>query len=274
MDSVKQYLDYRGYLLAYYAARRRETRFFSYRYMAKKVGMDHGYLVRMLQKKVHLAEGHVGKFIALCGLAGRDREYFETLVRFNKSRNPEDTAILFDKLMALAGVKAHPVERDQFEFYSAWYHSGIRALLGHMRYRGDAAALAKALNPPIPEKRAQESVELLQRLKLAAEDSDGALRPTDALITTGGNLQTAAVMQFQREMIRLAEESLVRHPKGQRDVSTVTLSIAARDLEAIRERITGLRRSAINIASLCAKPDAVFQLNIQLFPLSRFKADK
>jgi uncharacterized protein (TIGR02147 family) len=273
MQSVKQYLDYRAYLRDFYAERRARSRVFSYRFMAKRVGMDHGYLVRLLQKKVHMADGHVGPFAALCGLSGRDREYFAALVRFNKSRDPDETARWFEKLMGLAGVKAHPLERDQFEYYSAWYHSAIRALLGHMRIRGDAAPLAKALNPPIPEKRAQESLELLERLGLAAPGPDGAWRPAEAIITTGGNLQAAAVMQFQREMIRLAEESLVRHPKDHRDISTVTLSIAAAELGGLRERIAGLRRSAMSLAALSERPDAVYQLNIQLFPLSRIPGD-
>lgn len=269
MQSVKQYLDYRDYLRDHYAERRAGNRVFSYRFMAKRVGIDHGYLVRLLQKKVHIADGHVAPFAALCRLSGRDREYFAALVRFNKSRDPDETARLFEKLMSLAGVKAHPLERDQFEYYSAWYHSAIRALLGCIRYRGDAAPLARALNPPVPEKRARESIDLMERLGLAAPGSDGTWRPTEALITTGGNLQAAAVMQFQREMIRLAEESLVRHPKSQRDISTVTLCIAGSGLGELRERIAGLRRSAMSMAALTEKPDAVYQLNIQLFPLSR-----
>lgn len=271
MKSVKQYLEYRAYLHDYYESRRAEDDFFSYRFMARKVGMDHGYLVKLLQQKVHLAEGHLVKFVEFCGLKGRDEDYFRTLVHFNKSKNPDETAILFEKLMALAGVEAHPVEKDQFEYYSAWYHSAIRALLGHMKFNGEGGSLAKALNPPIPEKQALESVQLLERLKLVRKDEEGMYEPTDALITTGGNLQAAAVRQFQHEMIRLADEALVRHPKEQRDISSVTLSIEAADLGEVRARIAALRQSIMNLASLSANPDSVFQLNVQLFPLSRIK---
>ena len=271
MKSVMEFLEYRAYLLEFYENRRNQDDVFSYRFMAKKVGMDHAYLVKLLQGKVHLAPGHIGKFVRFCGLSGRDEEYFRTLVRFNKSRDPDATAILFEKLMGLAGIAAHPVEKDQFEFYSAWYHSGIRALLGHMKYRGDAGAIAKVLNPSITEKQASESVQLLERLDLVRKDNQGGYAPTDAVITTGGNLPAAAVWQFQREMIRLADESLARHPKEHRDISTVTLSIGASDLEKIRARIAELRMSIMNIASQSAKPADVFQLNVQFFPLSRIK---
>ena len=271
MKSVKQYLEYRVYLHEYYESRRTEDAFFSYRYMARKVDMDHGYLVKLLQQKVHLAEGHLGKFIAFCGLKGRDEDYFRTLVHFNKSKNPDQTAILFEKLMALAGVEAHPVEKDQFEYYSAWYHSAVRALLGHLKFDGEAGVLAKALNPPVPEKQVLESVQLLERLNLVRKDAEGMYAPTEALITTGGNLHTAAVRQFQHEMIRLADEALERHPKEQRDISSVTMSIEASDLGEVRARIAALRQYIMNLASLSGNPDSVFQLNVQLFPLSRIK---
>lgn len=274
MKSVKQYLEYRVFLQEYYEARRAEDDFFSYRYMARKVGMDHGYLVKLLQQKVHLAEGHIDTFATFCGLKGRDAEYFKTLVHFNKSKNPDETGILFEKLMAMAGLDTHPVEKDQFEFYTAWYHSAIRALLGHLKFKGDVAKLAGHLSPPIPEKQAKESLKLLERLDLIRKDADGEYAPTDALITTGPNLQAAAVRQFQREMIRLAEESLVRHPKEQRDISTVTLSIEAADLAEIRDRISALRQSLMSLAAKAANPDAVYQLNVQLFPLSQSRPAK
>lgn len=269
MKSVKRYLEYRVYLHEFYEARRAEDDFFSYRFMARKVGMDHGYLVKLLQQKVHMAEGHIEKFVAFCALEGRDAEYFKTLVHFNKSRNPDETGILFEKLMAMADLETHPIEKDQFEFYTAWYHSAIRALLGHLKFRGDFGALGRSLSPPLVEQQVKDSVGLLERLNLVRRDEDGEYAPTESLITTGANLQAAAVRQFQREMIRLAEESLVRHAKDQRDISTVTLSLESADLEEIRDRISSLRQSIMNLAAKAAKPDAVYQLNVQLFPLSQ-----
>lgn len=269
MDPVRKYLDYRAYLHDYYRHRRGRDRYFSYRFMAQRVGMDHGYLVRLVQRKVHLAEGHVPRFLKLCGLKGREAEYFRTLVRFNRCQDPDGAALLFERLMELAGIQAHAVEKDQLEFYSAWYHSAIRALLGIMRHRGGPAQLAKALDPPLTEKQAQDSVLLLERLGLARRHDGGGHVPTDALLTAGGSLEAAGVRQFQREMLRLAVDALVRHPPEHRDMSTVTLAIASRDLEEIRGRLTALRHSVMNFAAMTAEPDTVFQLNLQLFPLSR-----
>jgi uncharacterized protein (TIGR02147 family) len=269
MKLLKQYLEYRLFLHDFYEAKRAEDDFFSYRYMARKVGMDHGYLVKLLHQKVHIAEGHIVRFMEFCGLTGSDGDYFRTLVHFNKSKNPDEVRILFEKLTALAGVKFHSLEKDQFEFYTAWHHSAIRALLGVVKFTGDYESLANSLNPPIDAKQAMDSVRLLERLKLIGKDGSGVYRPTHALITTGDNLQASAVRQFQREMIRLAGESLARHPKEHRDVSTVTISVDSADLVEIRDRISALRQSIMKLSAKSPNPDAVYQLNVQIFPLNK-----
>jgi uncharacterized protein (TIGR02147 family) len=269
MQPIKQYLEYRLFLHDFYEAKRGTDDFFSFRYMARKVGMDHGYLVKLLQQKVHIAEGHIVRFVEFCGLTGTDADYFKTLVHFNKSKNPEEVGHLFERLVALAGVEFHSVRKDQFEFYAAWHHTAIRALLGVMDFKGDYEALSKHLNPPLEPEKVAESIRLLERLNLILKDEEGVYRPTHSLITTGDGLEATAVRKFQREMIILAEESLARHPKGHRDISTVTICVDLADLAEIKDRISALRQSIMKLSAKSANTQAVFQLNVQLFPLNK-----
>lgn len=271
MKPVRQYLDYRAFLHDFYEHKRQEDGFFSYRYMARKVKMDHGYLVKLMQGKVHLTEGHIPPFLSICGLQGRDAVYFKTLVRFNKSKQPEETSILFDRLMVLAGPEIHAVERNQFEYFKAWHYCAIRESLGHMEFHGDFDALARSLNPRITVKQAREGVRLLESLDLIRKDRKGVYRPTGALLTTGPGLEASAVRQFQMEMIGLGKRSLQRDPKEQRDISTVTLSLDLAELQEVRDRIAVLRQSLMSLAAKTPKPNAIYQLNVQLFPLSQFK---
>jgi uncharacterized protein (TIGR02147 family) len=274
MKPIKQYLEYRDYLHDFYEFKRAEDDFFSIRYMASKVDMDHGYLVKLLHKKVHMAEGHIGRFVKLCGITDSDVDYFKTLVQFNKSKNPDEIGHLFEKLTALAGVQFHKLEKDQYEFYNSWHHAAIRGLLGVLKFKGDFESLAKNLNPPIDAKQAMESIRLLERLDLIRKDGDGVYHPTHTLITTGDNLQASAVRQFQRGMIRLAEEALNRHPKEDRDISTVTISVGLDDLEEIRARVSALRQSIMKLSAKSDHAEAVIQLNIQVFPLNKLKKSR
>ena len=69
--------------------------------------------------------------------------------------------------------------------------------------------------------------------------------------------------------MRLAERSLREDPKEVRDISTVTVAVRFSDLEEIRTRIRELRQSIMHMMADSGDPDCVYQLNFQVFPLSR-----
>ncbi|GEM_PF-3897881 len=98
MPSVKDHSDYRRFLLAYYEAKRKACPFFSYRFMAKRLGVDHAYVLRILNRKAHLADRHISRFTVVCHLDRVEADYFRTLVRFNKTKDLEEAAALKDKL--------------------------------------------------------------------------------------------------------------------------------------------------------------------------------
>jgi uncharacterized protein (TIGR02147 family) len=271
MKSITTYLDYRVFLREYYEYQKQLDSFFSYRYIAGKVGLDHGYVVKLLQEKVHIAEKYIDKFASLCHLEGREAQYFKTLVHFNKAKHENQIKILFEKLVALAGVEVHELNKNQYEFYTKWYYTAVRAVLARMKFRDDYAALAKSLSPKITESQARKAVQLLEKLGLIKKDEKGIFRVTSNVITTGTNLHTAAVRQFQRETIRLAEESLERHHKDLRDISTVTVSIDREDMQELKNRVAEFRKSIMKFANQSKDANSVLQLNVQLFPLSNMK---
>jgi transcriptional regulator with XRE-family HTH domain len=102
--SLKHYSDYRDFLLGYYQAKRKTSRFFSYRFMAKRLGVDHAYVLRILRGKAHLAERHIGRFSLLCHLDQAEAEFFRTLVRFNKTKDRVEAVELKAKLATLASA--------------------------------------------------------------------------------------------------------------------------------------------------------------------------
>jgi len=66
----------------------------------------------------------------------------------------------------------------------------------------------------------------------------------------------------------LAVESLDRHEREQRDISTVTVSVDQEGFDQIREKIRECRESVLAIAQACTTEDRVCQLNMQFFPLT------
>jgi uncharacterized protein (TIGR02147 family) len=268
MIDLFEYTDYCTFLRDYFEEKRKKVPFFSYRFFGQKVGVDPGNLVKILQGKRHLSEAGIKRFINYAQYSGREAKYFETLVRFKKAKKEKENRVLFEKLMAIQGIEPFRLAPAQYEFYREWYNTAILAFLHISDFKGDYRALAEKIIPRISVKQAETSIALLLKLSLIRKEPDGSFVPTNNILTTGENWKSIAIRSFQQQSIRLALEALDRFPSGERDVSTVSIAVAKEDMEEIKRVTSEYRRTVLQIASASEMPDRIYQLNVQLFPLS------
>jgi uncharacterized protein (TIGR02147 family) len=272
MVNVFDYLNYQSFMKDYYEARKRQNAFFSYRFMGRVLDMDPGFLVKVMQGKILLPERAIPAVAKLCKLGEKEAEYFGALVHYGRAKAPEDVKASFEKLIALRGMESRPLEPGQYEYYKNWYHGAIRALLTFWDFRGDYAALAARVHPPISEEDARDSVELMERIGILRRDGEGRYEVLGPPITTGEKWRSAAIRRYQQESIELALQSLLADPKGIRDISTVTVAVRFSDLEEIRTRIKELRQSLMHMMADSGEPDCVYQINFQAFPMTAVDA--
>jgi uncharacterized protein (TIGR02147 family) len=268
MKSLFQYFDYQEFFRDFYEQKKRESPYMSYRYLGGKLGLDPGFLLKVMQGKLHLSEKSIPQLCSFFNFAERESSYFEILVRYNKAKSPSDIKLYFEKLIATRDSRARPVQESQYAFYQKWYHGAIHALLSIYEFTGNFKELSSLLSPSITAAEARDSIRLLMRLKMVKKDASGVFRPIDAMVTSGEKWQAAAIRDFQKESILLSAQSLDQHPKEERDVSTVTITLNEKELPEIRERIRQLRQSILSLDEDVV-PDRVYQLNIQLFPVTR-----
>ena len=83
-----------------------------------------------------------------------------------------------------------------------------------------------------------------------------------------------AINNFQLATLDLAKESIDRFTKEERDISTLTLSFSKEIYETIHERLKGFRREILELVKNDpGRVDKVYQVNFQIFPLSRRHED-
>lgn len=269
MKPIKDYIEYRDYLRDFYTEKKNSNSFYSLRYMGRKVSVDPSHLVKIFQRQRHIGNSLIDVFITHCNLSGSDAEYFANLVRFNKAKSDRDIKMYYEKLLALKGAGARSLEKSQYEFYTKWYYSAILTLLDFYPLTDDYAALAAKVTPPITEAKARKAVALLEQLGLIKRTESGGWQLTHKIISTGKHYRSIAVKTFQEETMRLAMESLHRHPPEKRNISTVTITIAESNFDHLNEMIAQFREHLLQIALDEKKPDKVYQLNMQLFPLTQ-----
>lgn len=73
---------------------------------------------------------------------------------------------------------------------------------------------------------------------------------------------------FQTDTMRLATEALESVPAKRRDISTLTLTLAEKDLPLLKERVAEFRRDLVRLAEESDPADSVYQVNVQVIPMT------
>jgi uncharacterized protein (TIGR02147 family) len=148
-------------------------------------------------------------------------------------------------------------------------------MLAYVKFRGENfAALGRMLNPPIRDYEAKKAMEVLQRLGFIIRGSDGAYRQADTALSTGRlsldkNVAAANIVRFQEVMTDLGKKAFERCSSKDLDMSTLTLSVSKQIFLAIKDEMAAFRKKLASMAQNDSLPDRVYQLNYQMFPLTR-----
>lgn len=273
LPNLFQYSDYREFLKDCYATNKARNSAFSYRYLSLKAGINSSAFFKyIIEGKRNLSKGTLLKTCQALGLRDKDAEYFENLVFFNQAKTIREKNLYFDHITKLRGsYDVKKVDEAQFAFYGQWYHSAIRELLDFAPHRGDWKLLGQMLTPVITAKQAQDSVELLHKLGLIRKDAQGRWRQVDPVLATGNQIASQVVVNFQLKMLDLAREAFDRFGKEEKLMSSSTFAVSEETFALFKKKIRQLRGELLELARLDEKAARVFQLNLNLFPLSKAK---
>jgi uncharacterized protein (TIGR02147 family) len=274
MPNIFEYTDYRKYLADWFREKKESQTSFSYTTFAQSAGFsDRGFFHNVIHGRRNLTKESLVKVCRATGLSKAGSEYFENLVFFNKSSDLKERNYFYEKLSSVknagsVNVKARQTRKDQYEFYSKWYHSAIRSLIDMYPFKDDFSWLAKNVFPQITAKQARQSVALLERLCLIEQNKDGFYRLTSKSITTGNDIVSLAVSNFHNESADLAKNALDKLPADKRNITGLTLGISKETYQEICTEIEQFRKKIVNIAERDEKADRTYQLDFYFFPIT------
>jgi uncharacterized protein (TIGR02147 family) len=271
MISVFNYTDYRKFLGDYYSEKKSLNSHFSYQVFADKAGIkSKTYLYRVISGSKNLAKCSVLKVAKAINLNYRETEYFTAIVDFNNAKSIKDKEFYFKKIKQLSpGISGHSLQSNQFDYFSKWYFVAIRELATMIDFKGNYKLLAKAVDPPITADQAEVAVQTLCALGLIKKMSSGKYCQTEAALTTDPNIFPFAVQLFQKECLNLASQSIENHNRAVRDISTLTVGISSSGFEQICQELTTCRKRIVEIVRNDNPVDRVYQINFQMFPVSK-----
>jgi len=265
-----RYDDFRALLKDRYQDLKNRDPKFSHRYFCHKAGYGSSSAFSdVLSGRRKLGKAAALRLAKALHLSRDEEEYFLDLVDFNQAGTLEEKNLYYAKLLALKGAHLDVLSPEKYEYFSKWYHAAIRELLYFHPCKGDFRELGRRLSPPVPAAQVKKAVLLMERLGLLAKDGQGRYRQTSKLVSTHDAAGSLLVENFQAATMQLAREALDRHAPAVRDISTVTATLSEGSLERVKAAIKALRQTVLSLAEQDESVDRVYQLNIQLFPLSR-----
>ncbi len=270
MKRIEHYDNYREFLKDFFEEKKKNCSYFSNRYFCRKAGITSPSLYQeVAEGRRNLTEKTVPAFIKGLGLTDRDAAFFTSLVHYNQSKTPQESELYLNQLRLLRQkVKAQVVPVDQHEYYSKWYNPAVRELACLIDWGNDYEKLGASLSPPITKREARDSMELLLRLGFLVK-KDGKYVQSSPAITTGPTAMSTCIKNINRQFCELGMRALDEFERDERFISSMTVGVSKNAYLQILQEVKEFKDRIRGIVNDDKDSDTVYNVNIQVFPLSK-----
>lgn len=237
-----------------FAERSRKNSSYSLRAFSRSLGMDSSTVSAILKGKRPLTLKAARKIVEGLNIT-----------------NPVEAQALIVSTFATEKTEAVPGYTElamvSAEAISSWQHFAILALLELKDLNGQERVISERLN--IPFGIVSESLSRLEKLGLIIKKKN-IWQLTGKNMATPSQIPSAALREGHRQYILKALHSLEADPVEVRDASGITMAVSKSRLAEAKVMIQDFRRRLSSFMEEGPR-DAVYRLNIQLFPLSQEK---
>ncbi|MBN1306681.1 MAG: TIGR02147 family protein [Chitinispirillaceae bacterium] len=275
MKPLFKYIDYRVFLEDFYHDKKRSMRCFSYRYFAQKAGVKSPiFLKQVIDGKRNLTRRMIEQFIPALNFNKKEALFFKNLVLFNQAKNAVEKQEHYSVMLSMMDyVNEHQITADQYLYFEKWSTGVIRELICLYDFKDDCELIAGSLRPPIKTGDVKKAIALLLRLKLVARQNDGTYRQTNAAIISSDPMVALARRSFNSEMLTLARNANEAVLPEERNISGITMGISKACYDVLLAEMAAFKERVKVIVNQDERSSRVYQLNLQLFPLSRDVAE-
>lgn len=276
---LSDYMDFRLFLADFYQFKKDSTKrsLRPYNYAIFSAAADiksPNYLKMIIEGKRNLSMDMVAKFAKACGLNKAQSDEFKLLVTFNQADDPADRNYALKQLSEYRvqqKLKLGEFDRKVFEKVPNWIGWIIYALVDQEGVTFETSQLKDLLRGKASESEINEALENLIRTGELVRDPQTQKiakgKPTEA----PEEIPSALVRKLQMQLMYLGLESLYQDNAAEREFGSLTLSLTEKEFEDIKFKLRQMRKSLHKenaIARMSSKGERVYQLNLQLFPVS------
>ena len=258
------------YLEALYRAAKSERTSYSYVEFSEELGFSKSNVVHLMIRRKRPVTIRSGERIAeAVNLKGLERRYWQNIVALSHA---PDEAYREQLMVEIVELRSRSVEgnsqlRNQLEFFTEWFHSILFEMSSLTNFVDDPKLLAAHLEPRIRPEQAERSLVLLEELGLL-KHQDGKLAPTKSQLTTGDEVALLGAVRYHQHMIDLGRRALTAIDAKTRDISSISFACDEGFAADLKKEVSAFRKNILARAEKIGRKDRVYQMNLQLFPVS------
>ncbi len=268
---VFNYTNYRTFLTDHFSVKKSCNSSWSYGVWARKLGVSStAVLTNIVNGKRNPGKSVCEKLTKYFQFNEFEREYFEDLVCLDKSSDdPALSIALMEKMSKFHSAKKFTILDDKtFCAISNWHYYTIREMTGLPHFFEDYDWIAKNLMFKVTAREVKKAISDLLRLGLIVRDDSGRLKATDEIIKTSEDIGSEGLKRFHEQMISNAMKTIRKVDVNERDISGRTINIDPKKLPEAKRFIREFR-DKFSESFEEHNGDRTYQINIQLFPLTK-----
>ncbi|MFV3407947.1 DUF4423 domain-containing protein [Bdellovibrio bacteriovorus] len=277
---LSDYMNYRQFLADFYLFKRKASkgslRAYTYAVFSAAANIKSpNYLKMIIEGKRNLSDDMIGKFGKALGFMKDQTEEFRLLVQFTQAMDPAERNMYLKKLSEhrVAGkLKSGEIDRKTWEKVPNWVAWIIYAMIDQDGVSFDTATLKNLLRGKASEDEIDNALStLITSGDLRRDEVTGELKKARSLTDSPEEIPVALVRKLQSQLMYLGLESLYQDQPTEREFGTLTLSLTKSEFEEIKFKLRQMRKALHkdnSIARMKDKGERVYQLNIQLFPVT------
>ena len=269
---VLSYTDAKKLILDLYTFAKEHLESYSYLQLSEDLGFARTNLTYLLAHgKRKLTLKTATKIADKLGLSKQEKDFWLSLVEYQTSRNKVVQDKAFKRMLGLRTKHlSSSDDKVRLGFFAEWYHITIYEMIKLRDFKNDPENIAAALNPSIRPEQARKSLKLLEELDLICFDElNNCWRQTSTQISTGDEIASLAITSYHKTMISQAQMSLTECEAQLRDISAISIAVPLKMVPELKAEISRFRKHLLAIAEEAKNAEAVYQVNIQLFPTTK-----
>lgn len=280
------FTDYRQFLREFYEFKREQTksslRPYSYATFAAAADIKSpNYLKLIIDGQRNLSSEMARKFARALSLDKEETEEFSALVDFTQAQEPIERNRFLKELADIRvrqQLKSGEIKADTWDKVPSWVTWVLYALSEQKDVRFESTELFEIMRGKARLEDIRRSLErLIASGELVKDPETGEIRKGRELMSGSENVPVALVRKLQAELIYLGLESLFQDQPQDREIGAQTLALTEAEFEQLKFELRQFRKRWLKDVSVnrkTAKGDRVFQLNVQLFPVTLGQRNK